>query len=372
MHALKSSKIERAKKLGEALDQVVMQQKKASPRDPAVAFLAETFLIATSQQSTHTASIGGSWIAGDTWVLLGAASQADAGGTGMVLKLRDSKAKLHDEDSQYAGACYPDPEYSAYHYVDPSYQKAIRNGWLIAIGDRLTQHDFKWQVVAHDDSHNKNFDFWKVSPMVLFDNNQEPFPNPKSWKQHVPHRIRQLLPLEGLFGKSSTFAYGLALKSCQTGQRLRSDWAPSATFDMTLAPINRNPSLGTVTLISEKDSAAYTTLCTDIRWQSDDVVLTDKIRGIAVSKDQTSALVPNIALKKFSKFNDAYRRFIEFEVLLDDHSDWVTGNWSKMAAEPNMDDQDDLDIKRERLDLHIWPQLEWEVRNQSKKHGENE
>jgi len=371
MYALKTSQYERATKLGKALDQVVLQNKKASPRDPAVAFLAETFLVATQQQPTNSKPIGGSWIAGDTWVLLGAASQADAGGTGMVLKLRVGRAKLHDDVSQCAGACYPDPEYSAYHFVDRGYQTAIRNGWLVAIGDQSLEHDFKWRVVAHDDSDKKPFNPWKETPTDLFDDNQEPFPSEESWKQHVPHRIRQLLPLEGLFGKSATLAYGLAIKSCQLQQRLRSDWAPSATFVMSLAPMSTNPSLGEVTLISEKDDNAYTTLCTDIRWQSDDVILADKIRRIAVATNQPSTLVPKIKLKQFPNFKEAYRNFIEYEVLLEDHSDLVAKHWSQMAAVPNIDDQDDLYAKRERLDLYIWPQLEWEVLNLEKQEGED-
>lgn len=325
-------------------EQNVPLNSRFSYRQPGVALLVDTLLeLEKKSFSVEVPKSTGpnDWQPGHTWVLTAMNSNgnsADGLPPGLLLRLRIEKL------SNGCGAIYPHPHLAAHVGITKSFAAGIRNAWAVVLNSEtnLIDYDFRWSMTVVE---------------------------PKGTSFHgLALPLKQWLIRASLDGESATLAFALALKSVMKGERLRQDIAATACFRDTndndeqfgwgLIQNNANPSLYRVGGLSEKEEVIK--LCDYVG-----------IKAFVVEKEQKAALPFNTGSIPESGFESAYRSFTEFEKILEEHAELVSTHWPKMTEKPDLKSIDDLDAKQERLDLHVWPQLTWEVSNPRKKADED-
>ena len=325
-------------------EQIFPPDSRFSYRQPGVALLVDTLLeLEKKSLSVEVPKSTGpnDWLPGHTWVLTAMNSNGNSVvglPPGLLLRLRIEKI------ANGCGAIYPHPHLAAHVEITKSFAAGIRNAWAVVLRSEtnLINYDFRWSLTVAE-------------------------PNETSF-HGLALPLKQWLVRAALDGESATLAFALALKSVMKGERLRQDLAATACFRDTsiadekfgwgLIQNNANPSLYQVGGLSEK--AEVVELCKHKR-----------IKAFVIEKEQTSDRPFNMGSIQESSFESAYRSFTEHEKILEDHAKLVATHWPEMTVKPDLSNRDDLYAKRERLDLHVWPQLTWEVSNPSKKADED-
>ena len=328
-------------------------------RDPAVAFVCDTFALALGFPCSSAQPLGANWLPGDTWILLGAKDSRASSGTGMVLRLRSEKVELTPHRSQHRescpAVCYPDPRLAAHSPIDEDFQIGIRNAWITTIyqtGKFGMGHDFRWHLAAVDRSDD-----------------------------HVQRRI---LGASGLQGESGTLAFAASLRSCEEQKLLRQDTACSAAFELEFGsnrPIDdrtfSNPRLSKVGLVSDKANAASIDLLSPQRqvapWKQGQPAFANKIKRIVVAEKQPLEFPAELELVPVSEWNFAWREMNDAESLISQFAKHAAARWDHIRSSQRSDLLNNRLDRRlndiHRLDLYIPPEFQWEDPNPEYQQG---
>ncbi len=350
--------------------QAAVSESRSSFRDPAVAFLVDTFCELTSFSISERSCCaecedGGRWYPGDTYGLVVFENLLGIGIRGIVLRIRIERVRYHsamNPATDVTGSLYPHPHMAAHFQVSDDFQEGIRNAWLTVTGSTPHQHDYRWSLIPVDDS--KGLDDWFQGPIEFYKR------NPADWPSLMPHPLRHQFLYVPLSGPSATLAFGLALKSVQPSVEctLRKDLIGSAAFRLprNIAGqldckelIAQVPVLEPVGQIPKKSSVPE--------------LASLNISNLVVAAGQKieQPLSPPLdQLIEVPNFDTAWKQFSTFEARIADFSLNVSKRWKEQVESIESGDFEAKQNDTDRLDRFVMPQLSWEIVHKHPARGE--